>query len=585
MNKARILIIDDVPGIRNLLSEFLSENYDCVAVGSAEEALALLREAKFDLVISDITLGGISGLEMIPYLIENAPDTVAVMISGEQTIETAIEALRVGAFDYIVKPLDLRHVQTAVERALEHQGLRVAKRRHENYLEEMVKQRTAELERLAHYDALTGLPNQILFKKYLDRALTRAQDRKQKFAVVNLCLDRFKKVNDTLGYALGERLLKRVGRRLANCIREDDALACFGSDEFSLLITGINDTEAVAEVAHNIHECLKQSFDLDGHEVYLTASIGICLYPSDGEDIQTLLKNSSAALFRAKQTGGNNYQFYTSDMNARAIKLLALESNLRRALEREEFLLHYQPQLNINTGEIVGAEALVRWQHPELGLISPADFIPLAEDTGLIVPIGEWVLRAACAQNKRWEESGLGSLRVAVNLSARQFQQQDLVEMVACVLEVTGLSPSNLELELTESSIMKNAEVTIDILSKLKAMDINISIDDFGMGYSSLSYLKRFPISMLKIDQSFVRDTTSHPDDAALVMAIITLAHNLNLKVIAEGVETEEQLRFLHLLRCDEMQGYLLSKPLTAEGFEQFMLERRADKDASLLYA
>jgi EAL domain-containing protein (putative c-di-GMP-specific phosphodiesterase class I) len=319
-------------------------------------------------------------------------------------------------------------------------------------------------------------------------------------------------------------------------------------------------------------------FAVDGQELYVTASIGIGLYPHDAMDAQDLLKNAGAALYRAKQQGGSNFQFYTADMNERALQRLSLENKLRWALERNEFKVYYQPQVSIDTGQIVGMEALVRWQHPEMGLVSPSEFIPLAEDTGLISSIGEWVLRTACAQTKAWHDFGFVNLRVAVNLSPRQFQQPDLLRMIANHLKETGLDGGSLELEVTEGSVMKNTESAINTLRELKAMGIKISIDDFGAGYSSLTYLKNLPIDALKIDQSFVREMSTDPNDAAIVMAIIQLAHSLKLRVTAEGVENEDQLRFLRLLRCDDMQGYLFCRPLPVEGFEQLLLEGRCLK-------
>jgi diguanylate cyclase (GGDEF)-like protein len=574
-NSANILIVDDEPEIRKIVRGILSESYKYQEANSAEEALSLLRMEKFDLVISDIKMDGMSGLEMIPQVRAIAPDTVIMMISGEQTIESAIEALRGGAFDYIMKPFDFQHVEAAVRRALEHHSLLAAKRRHENHLEELVRQRTAELNHLAYHDVLTDLPNRILFEDRLTQALILAERNRQTLGVLFLSLDRFKKIHDTLGRAIGDRLLQKVAERLRSSAHRGETVARFEGDEFALLLTQIGGTEgeAVVEVIFQINESLKLPFVVDGHELFITASVGITLYPDDGTDAPTLLKNADAALYLAKEQGGDNYQFYTADMNAKAMKRLTLENSLRRALERNEFEVYYQPVLDTNTRKIVGMEALLRWHHPELGLVQPAEFIPLAEDTGMIVPIGEWVLRTACAQSKSWQEAGFAPLALAVNLSARQFQQQNLSEVVVLILQETGLNPHDLELELTESSIMKNAESAVRTLGELKALGIKIAIDDFGTGYSSLGYLKRLPIDTLKIDRSFVRDVTADPDDAALVMAIITLAHNLRLKVIAEGVDSEEQLSFLHLLRCDEWQGYLFSKPLPGEAFEELLLQ------------
>jgi predicted signal transduction protein with EAL and GGDEF domain len=389
---------------------------------------------------------------------------------------------------------------------------------------------------------------------------------------------------------MGDRLLQKVAERLRISAHRGETVARFEGDEFALLLTQVGGTEGedVGAVIFQINESLKLPFLIDEHELFITVSIGISLYPDDGADAPTLLKNADAALYRAREQGGDNYQFYTADMNAKAMKRLTLENSLRRALERSEFEVYYQPVLDINTRKIVGVEALLRWHHPELGLVQPAEFIPLAEDTGMIVPIGEWVLRTACAQSKSWQSAGFAPLSLAVNLSARQFQQQNLSEVVVRILRETGLDPRDLELELTESSIMKNAEWAVRTLSELKAMGVKIAIDDFGTGYSSLGYLKRLPIDTLKIDRSFVSDVTTDPDDAALVMAIITLAHNLGLKVIAEGVDSEEQLRFLHLLRCDEWQGYFFSKPLPVEAFEELLLQgqnlalNRADLSGTL---
>jgi diguanylate cyclase (GGDEF)-like protein len=574
-SEAHILIVDDEPAIRSVVHGALCESYKCAGVSSAEEALSLLQREKFHLVISDINMGGMSGLEMIPQVLSSTPETVIMMISGEQTIESAIEAMRVGAFDYIRKPFDLRHVEAAVRRALDHYSLLEAKRRHENSLEELVRQRTAELDHLASYDALTDLPNRILFEDRLTQALVLAQRSQQTLGMLFLSLDRFKKVNDTLGHAAGDRLLQEVALRLSGCIREGDTVARFEGDEFALLLTPIGGTKDVVEIIYRINEMLNSPFILDAQELFITASIGISLYPDDGADAHTLLKNAGAALYRAKEQGGGNYQFYAADMNAKAVKRLALENSLRRALEKKEFEVYYQPRVDTSTGQVVGVEALVRWQHPELGLLSPAEFIPLAEDTGLIVPLGEWVLETACAQSKSWQKAGFTPLSVAVNMSARQFQQQNLSLCVARILQETGLDAHYLDLELTESAIMKNAESAVRTLTELKEMGVKIAIDDFGTGYSSLGYLKRLPIDVLKIDKSFVRDATTDPDDAALVMAIIALAHNLRLKVIAEGVETEEQRRFLHLLRCDEWQGYLYSKPLPARAFTELLSQEQ----------
>jgi len=581
--KPRVLIIDDEEQIRNLLVDLLSDSYQCSDASSAEEALAALAETVPDLVISDIDMGGMSGLELVPRVHSLSPDIVVMMISGNQDIEFAIEALRVGAFDYITKPIDLRHVEASVERAIKHSQLLKEKRAYKEQLETLLQQRTAEVDWLAYYDTITQLPNRTLFEDRLTQAVAIAKASGQSLGVLFISLDQFKKVNDSLGHGPGDVLLREFAERLKSCISKSDTVARFGSDEFALLRTQIDGTNDVIETIGSLSQVLKFAFDLPGHELFATASVGISLFPMDGEDSQTLLKNAGAALYKAKKSGGANYQFFTSDMHELAAKRLALESHLRRAIQNEELLVHYQPRVSVDSLAITGVEALVRWQHPTLGLIAPSEFIPLAEDTGLIVPIGEWVLRTACLQGCRWRDQGFAPIRIAVNISARQFHDQDLAQTVIMILEETGLSPKYLELELTESSIMQDAEFAAGMLNRLKNMGINISIDDFGTGFSSLASLKRLPIDALKIDQSFVREATSDPDDAALVMAIITLAHNLRLNVIAEGVETEDQLRFLQLLRCDEIQGELFSKPLAAEKFVSLFEPQMSTDSLSIL--
>jgi diguanylate cyclase (GGDEF)-like protein/PAS domain S-box-containing protein len=428
---------------------------------------------------------------------------------------------------------------------------------------------------LAYYDALTGLPNRTLFNDRLIQALAHAHRTEQELAVMSLNLDQFKTVNDTLGYAFGDRLLREVTQRLTRCLGEGDTLAYLGNGEFLLLLPGIGQVQNLERISQRILEAMALPFPLDDHELRISINMGVSFYPSDGETAEVLIKNADAALHRARLQGKNNYQLYTSTIHAKALERLIMESSLRRALEQNELILYYQPQLSLCTGEIVGAEALVRWQHPTRGLIPPMKFVPLAEETGLIVPLGEWVLRSTCTQARVWQEMGFPPVRVAVNLSACLFKQKNLVEYIARVLEETDLDPHYLELELTESTIMENAEATIVKLQELKAMGIQLSIDDFGTGYSSLSYLRRFSLDTLKIDQSFVRDIAIDPEGAVIARLIIEIAHSLKLRVIAEGVETEEQLAFLRAHGCDEIQGYFFSKPLSAGIFTQFLREGR----------
>ena len=421
---------------------------------------------------------------------------------------------------------------------------------------------------LAHHDVLTELPNRVLFMDRLEHALLRARWSQRLVAVLFLDMDRFKNINDTLGHDVGDRMLQAFGARLRECVREGDTVARLGGDEFAIVLEDVANMDDVPATAKKILQAFEQPFHDEGRELFVTGSIGISLHPNDGLDAHTLLKNADTAMYRAKDTGRNNYHFYSADMSAKAFERLALETSLRHALERQEFLLYYQPQVDLDTSKIVGVEALLRWQHPDLGLVSPAEFIPLLEDTGLIVPVGEWVLQAACTQAMDWCKAGFSPISLAVNLSGRQFSTPNLTDVINRVLENTGFDPARLELEITESVIMGNAQETIDTLGTLGKMGIRFAIDDFGTGYSSLSYLKRFPINTLKIDYSFIHDITIDPDDAAIVTTIVAMAHNLNLKVVAEGVETKDEFAFLRACGCDYMQGYLFSRPVPASAFK-----------------
>lgn len=434
------------------------------------------------------------------------------------------------------------------------------------------RQRTDEqMRHQAFHDTLTGLPNRTMFNHQIHLLLARAHRTAEPFAVMFLDLDHFKTINDTLGHSIGDQLLKQSTQRLITCLREEDIIARWGGDEFTLLFPEITSVEAAAKIAQRISYALKPVFCLETHELHITSSIGIALYPQDGQDAQTLIKNADAALYRAKDRGRNNYQFYTPTLNFQASERLTLDSSLHYALERNEFQLYYQPQINILTGEVTQLEALLRWQHPHQGLVSPQTFISLAEDNGLIVPIGAWVLRTACMQIKAWQQAGCAPLRVAVNLSARQFQQPNLAEQIGQILAETGVSATCLELEITETAAMRDVEFTTTLLHDLRLMGVRIVLDDFGTGYSSLGYLKKFPLHALKIDQSFVQDLADSSDDVAIITAIIALGRGLNLSVVAEGVETSYQLAKLRSLHCEEIQGYLFSRPLDVSRATQFL--------------
>lgn len=428
-----------------------------------------------------------------------------------------------------------------------------------------------KIQYLAYNDPLTELPNRLAFRERLEQAITNLQEN---VAVLFLDIDRFKIVNDALGHPKGELLLKDVGQRIARVLRPQDLVARIAADEFSIILPDVS-LEEVMEVSENILHLFHEPFYLEGHEFFITATIGISMFPQDGTTVDDMVRNSNTAMFQAKLSGGNQYQFYTPAMNRRSVERLLLENSLRRALDKQEFEVYYQPQVDLASGRIMGLEALIRWKHPQMGFIPPSTFIPLAEETGLILSIGEWVLRTACRQIKDWHDAGLPRVPVSVNLSPRQFLKKELAESIRRILEEAGLEPEWLELEITESVLMQNSETNIAVLREFKKMGIRISIDDFGTGYSSLGYLKRFPIDCLKIDQSFVRDMTTNREDAAIATAIISLAHNLDMKVIAEGIETEEQALFLRSQRCNAMQGYLFSPPLPTEQCESLLEQEK----------
>ncbi len=435
------------------------------------------------------------------------------------------------------------------------------------------KEAEAHLTFIANYDTLTGLHNRAMFNQRLTQALARAQRLAKMAAVLFIDLDRFKLINDTLGHDAGDRLLKQIAERLRECLREGDTIGRQGGDEFVVLVEDVTEPNQVTGVAQKMLETVAQPYLIAGQEFHVTASIGISIFPEDGRDQQVLLKNADIAMYRAKEKGKNNYQFYSAQMNLHSFERLALETSLRRAVERNEFLLHYQPKVDMRSGRITGVEALVRWQHPDRGMVPPAQFIPLAEETGLIVQIGEWVLRTACSDARGWRDQGLPEISVAVNLSARQFAREDLASSILNVVHEAGFDPRSLELEITESTVMQSADRAASVLRQLKDVGVRVAIDDFGTGYSSLGYLKQFPIDSVKVDRSFIRDIPDDKDDVAITCAVIAMAQSLRLKVVAEGVETAEQYAFLREQGCDEIQGYYFSQPVDAAALARLLAQ------------
>lgn len=551
-----VLIVEDSEEDTTLLLQTLRQGGyepEFERVDTLEAMSAALDRQNWDLIISDYFMPRFDAHAALKLVQNRKMDVPFIVVSGSIGEQTAVALMREGAHDYILKG-SLMRLNPAIEREL-----REAKMRREQ------KQAEKIVNYLADHDPLTNLPNRFLFTDRLQQALLRAPWNKRLVAVLFIDLDRFKVINDIQGHAVGDQLLKAVAEKLKLCVRDGDTVGRLGGDEFVLILDDVAVPEDVPKITPKILQELSEPIHVEEQALIISASIGIALYPNDGEDVETLLENADTAMYRVKEQGGNNFQFYSPELSLKASKKRALETDLRWAIERDEFRLHYQPKVDLTTGEVVGVEALVRWEHPALGLISPSEFIPLAEETGLIVPIGEWVLRTACAQNKTWQKAGLPSILVAVNLSGRQFYQRNLIETISQVIDRTGLNPEYLELELTENVFMENADAAVMRLQELDAMGVKISIDGFGTGYSSLSYLSRLPVSSLKIERHFVRHIATDLGYVSIVNAIITLAHSLKMKVIAEAVEDLDQLESLRSLKCDQMQGYFCSKPLPAD--------------------
>ena len=545
-----VLLVEDNPGDVRLIREMLAEEpeapFRLSSVDRLSRGLEFLTLNETALVLLDLSLPDSHGMETFSRMYAHSPKTPIIVLTGNDDHALALSAVKRGAQDYLVKgKIDRELLQRAMQYAVER------------------KRYQEQLERQANYDGLTGLPNRQLLHDRLHQAVS-TQRQIHSISVVFIDLDHFKDINDSLGHGSGDEVLRHVAERLRSSVRDGDTVARIGGDEFVLILNDQTKEDVIFRAMKRIISKVSEPMRIGHRELNITCSAGISVHPQDGFDVETLLKNADAAMYRAKANGRNNFQFYTSEMNELVSERLTLEHSLRRALERNEFSLHYQPRVDLRTGAIVAVEALVRWQHPEYGLILPDRFIPIAEETGLIVEIGKWVLETACAQSRAWRNAGLAPVVVSVNLSARQLWEGGLAAMVAGILAETGVRPEHLEMELTESVVMHDTETVISTLRGLKAAGVRLSVDDFGTGYSSLSYLKRLPIDALKIDGSFVRDIDAglNVDDGILAQAIISLAHGLHLKVIAEGVESEAQMAFLKLHQCDEVQGFYYSTPL-----------------------
>ena len=556
----RLLIVEDSEDDAHLLYSELARSGDGVSytrVASAVDMRAALREDEWDLVISDHSLPGFSSLEALDLLKESGKDIPFIIYSGEVSEHVAVAAMYSGAQDAIRKG-NVARLLPAIERELHGAALRRAKRQADNVVH-----------KLSNYDSLTGLPNRSLFLEHVGQALPRIGAAPDAFLFA-LDIDQLARVNNSFGYQAGDALIIEAARRLQTCIPDEDMVARCGSDEFAIFVQG---TDTIDGYAERIRQAFSKPFMQDGTELVMTVSIGAAVASGDGNDAATLYMNAETAMYRAKKLGRNTWHQYADGMNAAESERFALETALRRAVERGELILEYEPRVKIETGEVAGVEALVRWQHPEFGLLPPARFIPLADETGLIAEIGEWALRSACRQARVWHDAGYPGLTVAVNVSAVQFWQPGMVHAVAKALRDSAIPPQWLELEITESALMRDVEATVAMLRTLKDMGVKIAIDDFGTGYSSLNYLRRFPIDTLKIDRTFTSDVTRDPTTAAIVRAIAELARSLRLTMVAEGVETPEQLEFFREQKCGLIQGFLLSGPRSAREISTLLAE------------
>jgi diguanylate cyclase (GGDEF)-like protein len=583
--QGRILVVDDIEDNRSLLARrFRKRNYEVVEADGGLKALDLIASERFDAVLLDVMMPDLSGLDVLRTIRgeDSTRQLPIVMVTAKADRADILEALQAGADDFISKPIDFDIAFARIKGHVERKKAADAFERANHALGESNKQLTYEIacrerseaqtQYMAYHDALTGLGNHALLKDRVSQAIAYAARYNRRITLAFVDLDNFKIINDSLGHAVGDAFLKLLADRMVECVRSSDTVVRLGRDEFAVvLLDQPENPETISWVIQKLREAISKTISMAGRDLSVTSSIGVATFPDDGADVDVLLTNAEAAAQRAKTLGRDNFQFYRREFNTKANERLLLLEALRNAVANSEFSLLYQPQVDLRSGRVFGVEALIRWRHPTLGVVCPADFIPMAEETGLIGPIGEWVVREACRQNKAWQDAGLPPIIMCVNVSARQFGERALVDRIASVLRETGLAADFLELELTESLIMHDVRQAVAIMTKLRELGVQLSIDDFGTGYSSLAALKTFPINRLKIDKSFIDEVAHNESDRAVVKAIISLGQNLKLKVIAEGVETADQVSFLRDSNCDEIQGYHVSRPISASPLEDWL--------------